>query len=95
MLSASDASNGPSRPIKEVERAAEAPHPREMETAQEPICGGSRCRFARVDGSQTSSNAMPLGAQRRHGPWIDLGSIGRNGMTTDFCWRARNCASII
>jgi hypothetical protein len=40
--------------------------------------GGDCCQFGWVDSGQTSSNAMPPGALRRYGPWIDLGSIGRN-----------------
>jgi hypothetical protein len=39
--------------------------------------GGGCCQFGWVDSRQTSSNAMPPVAMRRHGPWIDLGSIGR------------------
>jgi hypothetical protein len=36
------------------------------------------CQVGWVDSGQTNPNAMPPGALRRHGPWIDLGSIGRN-----------------
>jgi hypothetical protein len=39
---------------------------------------GGCCQFGWVDSGQTNSNVMPPGALRRHGPWIDWGSIGEN-----------------
>jgi hypothetical protein len=39
---------------------------------------GDCCQFGWVDNGQTSSNAMLPNALRRHGPRIDVRSIGRN-----------------
>jgi hypothetical protein len=41
------------------------------------VIGGDCCQFGWIDSGQTSSNAMPLSA-RRHEPWIEVRSIGRN-----------------